>query len=209
MGAGGTGVTVTGTGLVTAVPDVAVVDLGAEARAPGVQDALDRAGAALDAAARGLRERGVTPADLRTTTTSTWTERTDDGTSRTTVRLALRAQVRDVAGAGEAVRAALAAAGDAARLDGIGFALADPAPLAAAAREAAFADARERAEQYAALAGRRLGAVVEVVEGGGGPGPVARTLAAAAPAGDALAVEPGTQEVRATVTVRWELLDRP
>ncbi len=82
----------------------------------------------------------------------------------------------------------------------------DPAPLAAAAREAAFADARARAEQYARLAGRSLGPVVEIREDDGAPGPVARVLAAQATS-DALVVEPGSQEVRATVTVRWELAD--
>jgi len=199
------GVTTTGQGAVTAAPDVAVVELGAEASAPGVQDALDRANAGLAAARDALVAAGVAPEDVRTSQTSTWTEQREDG-PRTTARLTLRATVRDVAACGEVVRAALDAAGPVARLDSTSLAVGDPAPLAVAARDAAFADARSRAEQYARLAGRSLGPVVEIREDVGGPGPVPRVLAAKA-ASEALVVEPGTQEVRASVTVRWELAD--
>ncbi|MGO1205225.1 SIMPL domain-containing protein, partial [Cellulosimicrobium funkei] len=62
----GSGVTTTGQGAVTATPDVAVVELGAEASAPGVQDALDRANAGLAAARDALVAHGVAPSDLRT-----------------------------------------------------------------------------------------------------------------------------------------------
>lgn len=202
---GGSGVTTTGQGAVTAAPDVAVVELGAESSAPGVQEALDRANTGLAAARDALVAAGVDPADVRTSQTSTWTEQRDDG-PRTTARLTLRATVRDVEACGEIVRAALDAAGPVARLDSTSLAVGDPGPLAVAARDAAFADARFRAEQYARLAGRSLGPVVEVREDAGGPGPMPRLMAAKA-ASDALVVEPGTQEVRASVTVRWELAD--
>lgn len=202
---GTSGVTTTGQGAASAVPDVAVVELGTEASAPGVQDALDRANAGLAAARDALLAAGVAAADVRTAQTSTWTEQRDDG-PRTTARLTLRATVRDVAACGEVVRAALDAAGPVARLDSTSLAVGDPGPLAVAAREAAFEDARARAEQYARLAGRSLGPVVEVREEPGGPAPVARALAAKAER-DALVVEPGTQEVRTSVTVRWELAD--
>ncbi|MFI2570377.1 SIMPL domain-containing protein [Cellulosimicrobium funkei] len=201
----GSGVTTTGQGAVTATPDVAVVELGAEATAPGVQDALDRANAGLAAARDALVAHGVAPSDLRTSQTSTWTEQREDG-PRTTARLTLRATLRDVGASGEVVRAALDAAGPVGRLDSTSLAVGDPGPLAAGAREAAFADARARAEQYARLAGRSLGPVVEIREDDGAPAPVARVLAAKATS-DALVVEPGSQEVRATVTVRWELAD--
>ncbi|WP_454042992.1 SIMPL domain-containing protein [Cellulosimicrobium sp. Marseille-Q8652] len=202
---GTSGVTTTGQGAATAAPDVAVVELGTEASATGVQEALDRANAGLAAARDALLAAGVAATDVRTSQTSTWTEQRDDG-PRTTARLTLRATVRDVAASGEVVRAALDAAGPVARLDSTSLAVGDPGPLAAAAREDAFADARARAEQYARLAGRSLGPVVEIREDVGGPAPVPRLMAAKA-AGDALVVEPGTQEVRASVTVRWELAD--
>ena len=79
--------------------------------------------------------------------------------------------------------------------------------LAATARERAFADARARAEQYADLAGRTLGEVA-LVEEGGGPGsdpfPVAR-IAAGSLSMESVPVEPGLRSVAAAVTVRWGL----
>jgi uncharacterized protein YggE len=73
------------------------------------------------------------------------------------------------------------------------------------ARESAFTDARAKAEQYAALSGARLGAVLGVAESGAVPvaGPrmayAARDLAASMP------VEGGDLELQAAVTVTWQL----
>ena len=195
----------TGTGTAAAVPDVVDVELGAEASAPDVQQALDAAAAGLDSARSALADHGVAAADVQTAQTSTWTERRDDGEQLTTARLSLRARVRDVAGAGECVRAALAAAGPVARLESMHVAVGDTAVLVRAAREAAFRDARATAEQLADLAGRSLGRVVEVHDGdAGGSGPRPWALRSDAMAAR-LAVDPGTQEVSAAVTVRWEL----
>lgn len=198
------GITVTGTGIAAAVPDVVDVELGAEATAPDVQQALDTAAAGLDSARSALADHGVAAADLQTAQTSTWTENREGGAQVTTARLTLRARVRDVDAAGECVRAALAAAGPVARLESMHVAVGDTEVLVRAAREAAFRDAHAVAEQLAALAGRRLGRVVDVLDGapaGGGPRPMAmRADAMAAKIG----VDPGTQEVSASVTVRWE-----
>jgi uncharacterized protein len=197
------GVTTTGRGAAVAEPDVVVVDLGAEASATDVQAALDAAGTGLAAAREALLAGGVASADLRTTHTSTWTQPAPDAGApdRVTARLTLRATVRDVAVAGSLVRTALGAAGPAARLDTMGFAVSDPGPLAARAREEAFADARAKAAQFAELAGRGLGAVVEVSEQGPGAVPMPRALSAGA--ADAMVVDPGREQVEATVTVRW------
>jgi hypothetical protein len=81
----------------------------------------------------------------------------------------------------------------------------DTTELAVRAREAAVDDARARAEHYAQLAGRHLGPVLWVREGGeaGHPLPVreARMMAAGP------AVDPADQEVVALVQMAWSLLD--
>ena len=69
----------------------------------------------------------------------------------------LSVTVRDAALVGALVDAFAGVAGNALTIDHIGFDVADPQPLLARARESAFADARAKAEQYAALAGRELG----------------------------------------------------
>lgn len=68
------------------------------------------------------------------------------------------------------------------RFDGIAFSAADSADYLAQARVRAMSDAREKAADYARLAGRELGEVISVreVTRGGGPAPVAMELAAAA-----------------------------
>jgi uncharacterized protein YggE len=101
------------------------------------------------------------------------------------------------------VAAFAGAAGNALTIEHIGLELSDPQPLLARAREAAFADARRKAEQYAALAGRELGKVArlsDVVSGGAQP---RFELMAAGKAAD-LGVELGENSVTATVAVRWE-----
>ena len=59
------------------------------------------------------------------------------------------------------------------------------------------------AEQYAELAGRRLGAVMSVREPGGDP----RSVPEAHPLSASASIEGGTRSVRATVTVRWATTD--
>lgn len=205
------GVLVTGAGAIEVRPDVVLVELGAQAEAEDVQVAVREAGEGLGRARAVLLAAGVAPSDLRTTTTSTWVEHGHDGTGpqRFVARLGVRARLRgavlgDLDDAGALVQEALAAAGATARLDSTRFALADPAHAAAEAREAAFADARSKSEQLARLAGRSLGPVAAVVEGGGEyPAPL-RAMAARADAfSAALPIDAGEEVVAATVTVRW------
>jgi uncharacterized protein YggE len=84
----------------------------------------------------------------------------------------------------------------------------DAADAEASARAAAFADARRRAEQYAALAGASLGGLVELSEvppaGREEPRGVFAAARAAAGAGGP-PVEGGLLEVTAQVFASWSL----
>lgn len=202
------GLLVTGSGAVEVRPDLVLVELGAQAEAPDVQDAVREASAGLGRVREVLLSAGVEASDLRTTTTATWVEHGPEGqgAQRFVARLGVRARLRgsvlgDLDEAGTLVQDALAAAGGVARLDSTRFAIADPAAAAAAAREAAFADARAKAEQLAALAGRSLGAVASVTEGEA-PGHAPARMALAAKA-EALPLDGGEEVVSASVTVRW------
>jgi uncharacterized protein len=199
-----TGITVYGSGRAAAPPDVVRIDLAAEASSDGVQAALAEATEGLARIRETLTGAGLEPTDLRSTDTSVHVDfgQRGDGPQRYVARLGLSATVRDVGNAGTVVQDALGSAGETARLSGLSFAHSDPSALLVAAREAAFADARAKAERYADLAGKTLGEVVAVDEsGGGGAVPIVR-LAAASATQD-FAVEGGNQEVSVTVTVRW------
>lgn len=204
-GRGVPGVTVVGTGAVHVSPDVLTAVLGAHVRGPDVQDALRRAEQALQALRDALIADGVAESDLRTESSSVWREEgRGDGESAVTVRLTMRAVLRDLGTAGDVVHRALAAAGDAAQLDSLTFGVTDPAAAAAQARASAFADARRKAEQLATLAGRSLGHVEQVDEVGGpppAPRPLARGGAVAMAA--SLPVEAGDQLVTASLEVHW------
>ena len=100
----------------------------------------------------------------------------------------MTASVRDLTKAGATLSAAVDAGGNAVRVDAVSFALEDTNGLVAGARKGAVDDAKAKAEQYAAAAGRSLGAVQSISEVVTSPTPqymdgiaYARTAALAAP----------------------------
>ena len=196
---------VSGRGRASAVPDVVRIHTGVRCDADDVSTALEDASTRSAALAQAARDHGVADADLRTTGTGVHPRHDREGTTLLgyTAYRQLAVTVRDPAMVGSLVEAFAGVAGNALTIDHIGLDLADPEPLLASARDAAFADAKAKAEQYAALAGRELGKVErvrDVVEGGAQP----RFARMAAGAADS-SVELGENTVTATVAVRWEL----
>lgn len=206
------GVTVSGLGRVMGKPDVLQATLGVSVTRPAVQEALDDANAAADALLKALHDHGVTERDIGTRDFGISPElrSSDEGTPQITgytVRNTVEAKLRDLSRVGEALTAAVQAGGDATRVEGIGFLLTDNADLLQQARDAAFADARMKAEQYAQLAQRPLGALVSVSEATTVP-PIpleGRAIAEDAQSATPVPVAPGQQEVTVTITARWAL----
>ena len=192
-------VTTHGTGAAEGAPDAMSLSLAAVAVAPDVGEALEKV--ALNARAIAtIAQETVPGATVASTGLQVWPS--SDGSHRGfEARHALRLWCPSVDEAGPLVDVIASAVGDALRVEGIDLVLADPGPLEAQARELAVADARRKAEQYAALAGLRLAEVVQVEENlGGGPG---RSYAAKAEMLAATSFEPGTRSVSASVTVTW------
>jgi uncharacterized protein YggE len=202
-----TGVEVGGVGTATGTPDVLRFTVGVEVSADAVDEALSGA----DDAARGviaaLREADVPERDVQTTNVSVHPRYDNEGRDITgyTARHDLSVTLHDIGAAGALIASVVEAGGDAARLEGISYALEDDAAVRAEARSAAFADARRRAEQYAELVGRELGEVLWVRENVSTPGPMPYAAADEAAAGGALALEPGSAAVTVTAEVRWSL----
>ncbi|MGH3655574.1 MAG: SIMPL domain-containing protein [Micromonosporaceae bacterium] len=205
------GVLVTGTGRVVLDPDVLLVQVGAEAAGAGVSEALNRCSAALAAMTAQLRRDGVGDPDLQTTGASVHQAYHHDGQPRGwSASQQLTVRLRDLSGAGELLTAVLDAGGDAARLHAVRYDIDRSgdryAQARTEARARAYADALAAAQQYAALADRRLGVVISVREGDGGyspPSPLPQPRFAAA---EAMPVESGELDVMTTVEVRWQLL---
>jgi uncharacterized protein YggE len=195
------GITVTGVGVVAATPDEADIAFGVEAQAVNAQEALSRNGLAARRLISALKEAGVADADLRTEQVTVHPHHGQEGKlTGFTARNAVRATLRDLESAGAVVEAAVTAG--ATDVHGPFVAVSNQDELYRSAFEAAFADARAKAEGLAVLAGVGLGPVAAIVEGGAGAQPFfarAETLAAAPP------IEAGTQEIRASLTITFAI----
>lgn len=198
-------VLVTGTGEVPGEPDTLTANFAVETDAPAVDEAMNRASTAATRMRDALVHAGLTRADLQTSNVNVSSQRDDDGNvTGYTAGQGITATIRNLPRAGAVMSEAIAAGGDAARLDGVWYSIEDDTALIAEARRKAFADARAKAELYAREAGRPLGRVIMVSEvTPGGVGPAGHDFRAGA--GASVPIEPGRQLLTATVTVQWTL----
>jgi hypothetical protein len=199
------GITVVGSGSVKVAPDQAEWSFGVQASADSASAALADAGEATERIVAALREAGVAQDDLRTEQVSVYPRTADDGLSVAGYDASntVRATIRDLDRAGPTVDAAVAAGAN--QVYGPTLTVSDAESRYADAVDAAFDDARARAEAIAEKAGVTLGAPVAIVEGGGGGGVVPLYDRAAEAAAADVAIEPGTQDVGAMLTVTFAI----
>jgi len=204
-------VSVQGTGTVQGVPDRMSATFGVHATRGSVQDALDAVAHDAQRVLSALRHSGVGNNDIRTTDLELYPHYDNNGgrdgydASET-----VTATFHDLSTAGRHISATVASAGNAATVNGLSFDLSSDTKLLGQARSAAFADALERAKQYAELSGRSLGAVQHVTEtilSASGPQPQFFKGADLAAGGAAAPVplRAGQQPVTVMVTVVWQL----
>jgi uncharacterized protein YggE len=193
------GIVVSGTGSADAVPDRGAFSFTVSTPAKTAVAAVQANAAAMRAVVAALRQAGIAAADLQTSQVSLEQRRSDDGqtVSGYNASSTVDALLRSLAKAGTVVDAAVAAGADA--FSGPALATGDTSKLYAAALKEAVADAKAKAQALAAASGLTLGRVTNVTEGGAQPVPVF----SAASKADAVEVEPGTQQVQASVTVTF------
>jgi len=194
-------ITVTGNGSLTTVPDRASFSFTVQTRAATAKAALAQNATDATALVTALKNAGVAAADLQTGQVSLDPQTNDDGTqvlgyvASNTV-----SATTALAKAGPLVDAAVGAG--ATDVSGPTLARSDADALYRDALKDAVSDARDKAQALAAASGLTLGAVDTVVEGSPAvPVPVAMK-ASADSAGTP--IEPGTQEIDATVTVTYD-----
>jgi uncharacterized protein YggE len=190
-------------------PDTLTADFGVETTASTVAQALNSANTAANRMRDSLVHAGITRADLQTSNLTIDTKvDNNQAIIGYTVSEGLTAKIRNLGRAGELMSAAIAAGGDAARLNGVSFAIENDTALLTEARKKAFADARQKGTLYAGEAGRPLGRVLKVSEtapSDGGP----ITHFSAAAMSSQFPIEPGQQQLTVTVTVEWALAPAP
>lgn len=202
-------VAVSGTGRVSGVPDVLRLDMGVQRTGNDVNEALNAANADVVRIKKALDRYDVDDKDIQTSQLSINPHFEGNGKiNGYDVFQTLAVKLRDLDKAGRAISDAAAAGGNATRINGVSFDIEDNAELISAARDAAFSDAKAKAEQYAKLSGRKLGKVVQVSEDtqfDSGPIPYA-TARAADSAEKSVPIEAGSQQVSVNSNVTWELV---
>jgi uncharacterized protein YggE len=192
-------VTVTGTGVVTAVPDRALISAGVESRAATARAALQANATAMEKVIDALEARGGT--NVTTQSVSLSSSYDEQGRPNGFVAGNVASAETSLAGAGALIDAAVAAGAN--TISGPSLSRSDADALYRRALERAVADAKERAAILARAAGRTLGEVTAIVEAGASDAPIFAKAEAARDA--STPVVSGTQETVATVSVTYTL----
>jgi uncharacterized protein YggE len=212
-------ITVTGTGKVSAAPDVADINIGVVNQAATARDALAANRESMNAIHELLKARGVAAKDIQTTQISVQPQYSqpvppqpgrepEPFTPRIVayqVTNSVQITARDLDKLGSVLDAVVEAGAN--QINGISFRIEDDTKLRDVCRKQAMSDARHRAELLAGESGVVVGLPVTINEGGGyaPPRPMfggeMRMMAAAAPT----PVAPGEEELSVHVTVVYEL----
>ncbi len=198
----------TAVGTASVVPDQVRAVLAVEATAPAVGDALRAASDGVARLAAVLDAAGVAATDRQTTGLQVHPgyDHATGQPSGHTATYGLSVLVRDLDAAGRLVQDAAEQVGDLLRVQGFGLSVRDAQPVEEQARRTAVQACRRSAEQVAAAAGAQLGALLQLVEGGGAQGVVEHVLRSSrASAGGGLPVEAGQGQVAVAVTGVWQL----
>lgn len=208
------GIVVSGRGEASGAPDTVAVSVGVSVKRPTAPAAISDGAASAQRVIDALKGAGVADKDIRTTNYSLNQEfRYPEGGSpqpdgfRVTNQVV--AKVRTIDTVGAVIDAATTAGGDDAVVQGISFSLDDDSAALEVARDAAFADAKAKAEQFAQLSGRRLGEVVSIDHRVAPPVTVPREQLGYARDAVAMStpIEAGEVDTVVTVDVRWTFVD--
>jgi uncharacterized protein YggE len=199
---------------VSAVPDVAILNLGVEAQADSVAKAQGQAATAMNAVVAELTRFGIAEKDIKTQYFSIaavrrWSE--EDGREILIgyqVTNTVTAKVRKVDDTGAIIDAAAEAGGDYIRINNISFTVDNPTAYYDGARVRAMADAAAKAKQLADLAKVKLGKPTYISESGAYL-PVVRDFyaeaAMPAPAAPPTLISAGEMEIRLSIQVVYSI----
>lgn len=203
------GISVSGEGEVTGTPDTLTMAFGVSVTKDSVSEAVAIAADEADAIMAALMSNGVAEEDIQTSNYSIWPQY--DYTAQKQVLIGYQVnndvtvKIRDIETAGATIDAVTAAGGDDVTVNGVAFSIEDNDALITAARDAAFADAKAKAEQLAALSGVTLGDPISISENfSPAPQPYRYDEVVFAGADSAeTSISPGEQSVVVSVAVQF------
>jgi uncharacterized protein len=202
-------VSVSGVGKTMVTPDRAIFSVGVESMAPTVAAAVQDNSTRVAAIVAALRKLGATDQEIRTSQVSIYPQQDHQpGRQPRIVGYQVSNTVavtrNNPAEVGKFLQAAVDAGANS--VSGVNFTVSDPARGRDSALQAAFADARAKADVLAKAAGRTVGRALSITEGTAvtpPPYPMARAQMMAAK--EDIPVEPGAEELSFTVSVIFEL----
>jgi uncharacterized protein len=190
------GLTVVGSGASSVTPDRASFTFGTVSQARTAAAALAASSDEVAKVIAALRRAGVARADIQTSDVSVSPRMSEDGTTIVgyTASNSVTAVVRKLDDAGAVIDAAVAAGAN--QMYGPNLIASDQTAAYNAALRAAITEARAKAQTLATASGLTLGKITTVAEASASPAPLP-TRETAVP------IEPGTQQIQATVTVTF------
>lgn len=201
-------ITVTGLGRVSAMPDMAIVQIGVQERARDASLALRAVSGVLEDVFDDVEKAGIEARDVQTSAVNISPQyNRNSGAEPTLVGYVaasqIRLRVRDLDVLGEILDTVVSSGAN--RLNGLSLVVADPSPLRDEARRLAVADARAKAELYAKAAGVELGAIVSLSEAvASNPIQVQRFAMAEAVAVD-VPIAAGEVDTTQSITIVYEI----
>ncbi len=204
----GRSIAVQGLGVVSARPDVAIIQAGVTGQSATAKAALDQHNAAMAKLLAELKAFGLASRDVQTRQVNLRAiypnRRQQESVPVPSAFRAVgnvRIRLREVDRLGELLDRMTAAGVN--NLSGLHFTIADPAPLQDQARKLAIQDARRRAQLYAAEAGVKLGDVLRIREGAAAV-PMREFRAMSASSAQS-PIAAGENEIRIGVTVMFAI----
>ena len=201
-------VTVVGSGEVQGTPDTLTANVSIEATAPDVTAAMNQTSDRMQAVVNALTNSGIDRSDISTTNV-TLQPQYGGGDNPTIIAYqasnSISVKIRNLNNASQTLGLIGSTGGNATRINSVSYAIDDDSQLVKDARTRAFDDAKDRAEQYAQLAGLTLGKVISISESAGTTPPTPMPAPMPRAAMEAVPLEPGQQSVAFSVTVIWEL----
>ncbi|MGF7159854.1 hypothetical protein FHS85_001473 [Rhodoligotrophos appendicifer] len=201
----------TGTGEVKAVPDQAMISIGVVEQAATAAAALSANNAAMAEIMATLKAAAIGDRDIQTANFSVSPRYVYPKEGNEPPRIEgyevsnqVTVRVRDLAKLGGVLDKVVSSGSN--QINGISFLIADRDTAENEARRLAVADAKAKADLYAAAAGVTLGPVYSLSENGGyqPPQPMMRqSFAKAAP--DSVPIAQGEQTVSIEVNITWQL----
>jgi uncharacterized protein YggE len=197
-------VTVIGEATIAVAPDTAIIRIGVTSQGKTAREASDANSHKMTTVLGAIKESGISDRDVQTSrlTLQPQYDPNKAGPARLLgfqVTNQVTVKIREIDKLPNILDKAIGAGAN--EMSGIEFIVSEQSKLLDQARDEAIADARRKADLYAKAAGAKLGPVVTIAEEGvpNPPRPIAALRAGAVP------VAPGERELRAVVTVSFEL----